>query len=247
MTTILGASASGMLHNQNVMDVVGNNIANVNSFAFKKMRPMAEGRPDPTASPEGSRLGVADTTRDLVFSTAADQVTDNPLNFAVQDDTFFRVQDFDGSTVFTRFGGLSTDSAGNVTAFGGRFLEPPVIVPEGLTHPSIDASGVISAADADGVQQPIGQLSLVRFTNPQALETLGDGLYRETVNTGDVTEGAPGSDGFAALIPGALEGSNVDLAEEFTNMIIAQRAYQASAKTFSVGDEMLALATNLTR
>jgi flagellar hook-basal body protein len=88
---------------------------------------------------------------------------------------------------------------------------------------------------------------MVRFVNPQGLATLGDGLYGETVNSGATTEGTPGSPGFAAIIPGGLEASNVDLAEEFTTMIIAQRAYQASAKSFSVGDEMLAIATDLTK
>jgi flagellar hook protein FlgE len=247
MTTALGAAASGMLHNQNMLDVIGNNVANVNSFAFKKSRAIAEGRPDATASPDTSRLGVADTTVDLMFNSAADQTSDSPLNFAIQDDTFFPVHDLDGSVVYTRFGGLSTDSAGNVTAFGGRLLEPNVVLPEGLRDPAIDQSGVITATDDSGIHTQIGQITLTRFKNPQGLQTLGDGLYRESVNTGATTTGIPGSAGFASIIPGAVEASNVDLAEEFTNMIMAQRAYQASAKSFSVGDEMLATATDLTR
>lgn len=247
MTTILGASASGMVHNMGVVDTVANNIANVNTFGFKKTRAMAEGSADATASPDTARLGVADTTRDLVFSGAADQMTNEPLQFAVQDDTFFRVRDSDGSLAYTRFGALSADAAGNVTAFRGRLLEPPVTVPEGMTSPAIDQGGLITAADATGARQQIGQISLVRFMNPQGLATLGDGLYGETVNSGATTEGTPGSAGFATVIPGALEGSNVDIAEEFTNMIIAQRAYSACAKSFSVGDEMLSIATDLTR
>jgi flagellar hook protein FlgE len=247
MTTALAAAASGMQYNQNVLDVIGNNVANVNSFAFKKSRVVAEGRPDATASPDTARMGVADSTVDLIFNSAADQTTDSPLNFAIQDDTFFPVHDLDGSVVYTRFGGLSTDSAGNVTAFGGRLLEPNVVVPEAMHDPSIDQNGVISVKDDKGDTTQIGQLTLTRFTNPQGLETLGDGLYRESVNTGAATTGTPGTDGFAAIIPGAVEASNVDLAEEFTNMIMAQRAYQASAKSFSVGDEMLATATDLTR
>ena len=207
---------------------------------------MAEGRPDATATPDTSRLGVADTTRDIIFTGAAAQMTDDPLQFAIQDDTFFRVRDIDGTAAFTRFGKLSADAAGNITAFHGRFLDPPVTLPDGMTQPSIDQAGVITAVDPDGVHQTIGQLTMVRFTNAQGLETMGEGLYRETVNSGSQVEGLPGSSGFSALMPGALEGSNVDIAEEFTNMIIAQRAYQACAKTFSVGDAMLDLATKLT-
>lgn len=245
MTTILGAAASGLVHNQNVMDVVANNIANVNTFAFKRTRALAEGRPDAAATADTMRMGVAETTRDLVFDNSAVQPTDDPLHFAIQDDAFFRVHDLDGSVAYTRFGQLSADSAGNITAYGGRFPEPPVIVPEGLHHPAIGQNGEITAEDDAGNRQVIGQLALVRFTNPQALQTLGDGLYRETVNTGAITEGQPGDGSFGAVLPGTLEGSNVDVAEEFTNMIIAQRAYQASAKTFSIGDEMLAVAAGL--
>ena len=247
MPTILGAAASGMAHNQDVLDVVGHNIANVNSYAYKKYRPLHEGLPTPQVDPESGRLGVAETTRDLIFSQAATQITENPLNFAIQDDSFLRVQDFDGRVVYTRFGGLESDVAGNILAFKGRALEPPIQVPEGWTQPSVDQFGNVSAIDDTGARQDIGQLTLAKFRNPQGLETLGDGLYADTANSGDITVGAAGSEGFAALRPGALEGSNVDVAEEFTNMIIAQRAYTACAKTFSVGDEMLALATKITQ
>ncbi|MFN8615632.1 MAG: flagellar hook-basal body complex protein [Dehalococcoidia bacterium] len=247
MPTILGAAASGMTHNQDVLDIVGHNIANVNSYAYKKFRPLHEGLPTPQADPDAGRLGVAETTRDLVFSQAATQITENPLHFAIEDDAFVRVRDFDGRIVYTRFGGLESDIEGNILAFKGRPLEPPIQVPEGWTQPAVDQFGVLSAIDDTGTRQEIGQLSLAKFRNPQALETLGDGLYTDTANTGEITVGAGGSEGFAALRPGALEGSNVDVAEEFTNMIIAQRAYTACAKTFSVGDEMLALATKITQ
>ena len=178
MTTILGASVSGMIHNQTAMDTVANNLANVNTFAFKKTRTLSEGVPDNTASADGSRLGVAQTTTDLIFNPAAVQTTDDKLQFSIQDDTFFSVQDTDGSTAYTRLGDLSSDGAGNVTAIGGRLLQPPVQVPSGMTSPAIDANGVITAIDATGAVQPIGQITLTRFTNPQGLQTLGSGLYR---------------------------------------------------------------------
>lgn len=247
MPNILGAAASGMSHNQDVLDVVGHNIANVNSYAYKKFRPLHEGLPTPQVDPDGGRLGVAETTRDLVFSQAATQITENPLHFAIEDDAFLRVQDYDGRVVYTRFGGLESDVEGNILAFKGRALEPPIQMPEGWTQPAVDQFGIITGIDDTGTRQEIGQLSLAKFRNPQGLETLGDGLYLDTANTGEITVGTAGSEGFAALRPGALEGSNVDVAEEFTNMIIAQRAYTACARTFSVGDEMLALATKITQ
>ena len=94
--TVPGAAASGMTHNQNTLDVIGHNVANVNSYAYKKFRPLHEGLPTPQVDPDAGRLGVAETTRDLVFSQAATQITENPLHFAIEDDSFLRVQDFDG-------------------------------------------------------------------------------------------------------------------------------------------------------
>ena len=246
MVTILGAAASGLAHTQSVMDVIGHNLANVNTQGYKKFRALAEGRPDADARPEGGRLGVAETTSDLIFNQSAPQPTDDALHFSIQDDTFFRVQDADGTTAFTRLGSLSLDGNRNITAYRGRLLQPPVVLPDGMSQPAVDQAGTISALSDTGARQPIGQITLVRFTNPQGLEAIGDGLYRETVNSGASAEGIPTESGFAGVIPGSLEGSNVEIAEEFTNMIIAQRAYQAAAKTFSVGDQMLAIATDLT-
>lgn len=252
MPTILGAAASGMAHNQNVLDTVGHNLANVNTAAYKKFRALHEGLIDPVQEPEGGRLGVAETTRDLIFSPASIQPTGSPLHVAIEDRAFLRIRDFDGSTVFTRFGALEADVSGTIVAFGGRAVPDaqtgePIVIPEGWTSAAIDQAGNISAVDPDGERQLIGQVTLATFGNPQGLEVLGDGLYRDTVNSGDLTVGTAGSEGFAALRPGALESSNVDMAEEFTAMLIAQRAYSACAKTFSIGDEMLAIATNITQ
>lgn len=247
MPSILGSSASGMARSQDALDVVGHNLANVNSHAYKKFRLVYEGVPTPQVDPDAARLGIAESTRDLVFSQAMVQVTDNPFQFAIEDNAFFRLQDYDGQTVYSRFGNLDVDIDGNVLAFKGRLLQPPIQVPAGWTQPAIDAAGVVSALDVDGNRQDVGQLSLAKFPNPQSLEALGDGLYVDSANTGEITVGTAGSEGFAALRPGALEGSNVDVAEEFTNMIVAQRAYAFAAKTFSVADQMLALAANITQ
>jgi len=246
MTTILGAAASGMQHHAQVIDAVAHNLANVNTAAFKKTRALNEGAPSTTAEPGSPRMGVALTALDVIPAQGAVQQTGDPLHFALQDGSYFRVRDFDGSLAYTRLGALGVDGAGNVLAYGGRFLEPPITLPTGSRQPAIDEFGVVTAIDTDGARQEVGRVGLVRFTNPQGLEETGDGLYRESANSGALTEGTPGADGFSTLLTGVLEGSNVDIAEEFTTMLIAQRAYQASAKTFSVGDQMLAIATNLT-
>lgn len=247
MTTILGAAVSGMVHNQTVLDVVGSNLANDQSPAYKRIRVLAEGRPNAAPSGESTRMGVSETTLDRMFDVGQPDMTGDPLHFAINDDSFFRVRDFDGTVVLTRLGALTPDAQGNITGSRGRLLEPPVTIPEGLTSPSIDPAGTITARASDGTVEVLGQITLTRFTNPQGLESLGDGLYREGLNSGASFDGLPASDGFTALTTGAIEGSNVDMAQEFTEMIIAQRAYQASVRAFSVGDSMLSTATNLTR
>jgi flagellar basal-body rod protein FlgG len=247
MTTIVGSAAGGLAQSQAMMDTVANNLANVNTPGFKRFRALAEGAPAPERIGNTvEKLGVADASFDAVYTTAAALGTEDPLNFAITDDAFLKVTGPDGSPAYTRLGYLQADADGHVSLFGGVSLDPPVTAP-GLTAFAVDPSGAITGLDSSGTRVLAGQVTLARFVNPQGLLSLGSGLYAATENTGAVTEGTPGDGDFAALLPGTLEASNVNVAEEFTNMIIAQRAYQANAKTYSVGDDMLALAANLTK
>ncbi len=247
MTTILGASASGLMHNQRVLDVVAQNMANVDTAAYKRIRALGEGIPG-SAVPAGSgRLGVGQTTADMIGRAGQMQITDDPLSFAIQDDAYYRLTDLNGDTVYSKFGQLAVDGANNVTDFRGRFLNPPVQLPEGAVSPKVDNFGFITVPGEDGNDVNVGRITVARFVNPQGLESIGDGLFIEGTNSGAVTLGQPGDERFAALLPGAIEGSNVEIEGEFTALVIAQRAYQASAQTFKIGDEMLEASTNLTR
>lgn len=252
MPTILGAAAGGMVHNQDVLDTVSHNLANANAVAYKKYRALHEGVADAAATPEGGRLGVANTTRDLILAPATLQVTEDPMHFAIEDRSFLTVMEPDGSPLYTRVGGLRSDGRGTIVAPGGREV-PDVVtgeairLPDGWTGPAIDDKGVVTAIDQAGQRGPVGQVRMVQFVNPEGLEVLGGGLYAQSLNSGGLTVATAGSEGFAPLRAGALESSNVDAAEEFTNMLIAQRAYSACAKTFSIGDEMIALATKITQ
>ncbi len=248
MVSILGAAAGGMAYGQSLIDTVGNNLANVNTFGFKKSRVLAEGRPQlPGQTGEPGRTGVAELTIDRIFSPGFAQMTNDPLQFSITDDAFFRVRNVNGTVALTRDGALSVDGQGNIISSGGLLLEPPLSLPPGYSHPAIDLAGVVSAADSAGNKQTFGQISLVRYTSPQTLVSLGGGLYRETVNSGTPVTGVPGDGTFAQIVPASVEGSNVDVATEFANLLIAQRAYQASVKTFSVADTMQAIAANLTK
>jgi len=251
MPTILAAAASGLIHNQDVLDTVAHNLANVNTAGFKAFRALHEGRPEPPAGPDTGRLGVAATTRDLLLDSAALLASDSPLHAAIQDNAFFIVRGEDGEPLYTRYGGFQLDAEGTLVDYGGRIIPgadgQPLRLPAGWTGPALDASGNLTALDENGERQEIGRLQVARFANPAALEIVGGGFYRPTANTGELLVGAPGDEGFAPLRTGTLESSNVDMAQEFVAMVVAQRAYSACARTFAVGDAMLELATRINR
>jgi flagellar hook protein FlgE len=116
-----------------------------------------------------------------------------------------------------------------------------------LTDISIDSAGVITGSFSNGVTKPIAQIMLAKFNNPGGLERVGDGLYRTSSNSGQAIKGEAGKIVQATLSGGSLEMSNVDLAEEFVNMIVAQRGFQANARVLTASDEMLTDLVNITR
>ena len=112
---------------------------------------------------------------------------------------------------------------------------------------ALNEDGTLVGQFSNGLKEPIGQLALASFTNPTGLEKAGGSLYRTTTNSGAPMVGTAGTSGRGALAGGALEMSNVDLAAEFTNLIIAQRGYQANARVITTSDELLQELVNLKR
>jgi flagellar hook protein FlgE len=112
---------------------------------------------------------------------------------------------------------------------------------------TISADGILVGVFSNGLKQPLGQIAMATFNNPPGLEKVGDSQYRSTVNSGAAQLGAAGGGGRGVLLSGSLEMSNVDLAQEFTNLIIAQRGFQANSKVISTSDELLQELVNLKR
>jgi flagellar hook protein FlgE len=112
---------------------------------------------------------------------------------------------------------------------------------------SIAKDGSLVGSYSNGATVPIAQLAMATFTNPQGLEKAGSSNYRSSINTGDVTIATAGSPGVGTLAGGSLEMSNVDLSQEFTNLIVAQRGFQANARIITTSDEILQELTNLKR
>lgn len=112
---------------------------------------------------------------------------------------------------------------------------------------AINTDGTLIGTFSNGLKQAIGRVALANFTNPSGLEKSGSSLYRPTVNSGDPQVGVAGTGGRGVLSGGSLEMSNVDLSAEFTNLIVAQRGFQANSRVITTSDELLQELVNLKR
>jgi flagellar hook protein FlgE len=178
-------------------------------------------------------------------------VTGRATDVAIQGNGFFVVQDAAGNDFFTRAGAFGVDNDGNlVNAEGLRVVGDdgnPIRIAEGATDISIAPNGAINArVNGEVVQQ--GTIRLAMFPNPGGLTRVGNGLFGAGPAAGAPIVGTPNDDqGMGGLQSGTLEMSNVDLAQEFTNLILAQRGFQANSRTISASDELLQSLVNLGR
>lgn len=264
MVRSLWTAASGMIGQQANIDTISNNLANVNTSGFKKMRADFEdllyqtiktaGTPatEETVVPVGVQMGhgvkVAATQR--MFTQGALQNTENNTDLAIQGDGFFRIQMYDGSYAYTRDGAFKIDADGRLVTSNGYKVLPDVVMPEGFIPEtlSVSADGRVSVK-VPGRDDPIqvAQVELYRFPNPVGLTAVGENLYKVSNATGDPIPGRPGFDGMGKLVHKFLEMSNVSVVREMVNLIVAQRAYEFNSKAIQTSDSMLGIATGLKR
>jgi flagellar basal-body rod protein FlgG len=242
------------------LEGVSNNIANVNTNGYKRqriefqdllyqtVRAAGTRTTETTRSPTGIQLGsgvkVAAVSRN--FTQGGILVTNNPLDVAIEGNGFFTVQMPDGTPAYTRAGALQVDAQGQVVSPEGYLLDPPITIPPDTVSTTIGAEGTVSVM-ISGQPAPVevGQLSIATFINPGGLNATGKNLFTVTASSGEAQVGAPGSDGRGAILQGALERANVDIAEEMIGMITAQRAYEVNSKVVVTADEMLRAATQM--
>ncbi|MFA6507893.1 MAG: flagellar basal-body rod protein FlgG [Treponemataceae bacterium] len=264
MVRSLWTAASGMIGQQANIDTISNNLANVNTSGFKKMRADFEdllyqtlktaGTPatEETVVPVGVQMGhgvkVAATQR--MFTQGALQNTENNTDLAIQGDGFFRIQMYDGSYAYTRDGAFKIDADGRLVTSNGYKVLPDVVMPEGFIPEtlSVSADGRVSVK-VPGRDDPVlvAQVELYRFPNPVGLTAVGENLYKISNATGDPIPGRPGFDGMGKLVHKFLEMSNVSVVREMVNLIVAQRAYEFNSKAIQTSDNMLGIATGLKR
>ncbi len=250
----LAIAATGMNAQQLNVDVIANNIANINTTAFKRARAeftdllyQAErlagvaNRGGQESVPEGAHLGLGVRTTAIrsLHLQGGLTATGNRLDIALNGRGWFQVTGPDGGTLYTRAGSFNTNGTGQIVTADGYAVQPATTVPENTTEIVVNRSGQIFArVDGQTDLQELGQLTLANFANESGLLPLGNNLFSQTAASGDAVTGVAGDTGFAEVQQGYLENSNVDAVKEITELISAQRAYEMNSKVIQAADTM---------
>jgi flagellar basal-body rod protein FlgG len=251
-----------MLAQQLNVDVISNNIANLNTTGYKRQRidfkdmiyqnldlPGAPSSDVGTVLPSGMQVGLGVQPRAIyrIHDQGSMQITENPLDLAITGDGFFQINMPNGDTSYTRSGVFQLNQDGEIVTTGGLLLEPSIVVPEDAISVEINEDGEVFARLSGQINlSNLGQIQLANFVNPAGLEAIGDNLYLETAASGSAATGTPRTDNFGAIRQGAVESSNVNIVEEITDLITAQRAYEMNSTVIQTSDEMLQSVSQLT-
>lgn len=259
MMNSLYIGATGMQAQQQNVDTIANNLANVNTTGFKKNRVgfsdafyrtanSAATELDSVGNPVLTGMGTLVSATSKSFSPGELKQTNGPLDIAIRGSGFFEVVLPDGSSAYTRHGALQVNKEGMLGTAEGYALKQQISIPVEALEVVVDPTGKVSARMPNETQLvELGQLELANFPNPEGLDPIGDNLYVATQRTGQLVQGKPGDEGLGSLSQGYLESSNVQLAEEMVNLVMAQRAYELNAKVIQTADEMLSISNNLRR
>lgn len=255
MIRALYTAASGMMAQETNLDNVANNLANSSTSGFRRRRMQFEDLVYqnlimPGAAASQQTTVVAGLQVGLGTRTAASEViqlqgdfsqTGNPLDLTIQGQGFFQVLLPDGQTAYTRAGSFHLDAQGNLVTQSGNPVQPSIAIPAGATSVTVAQDGTVSVTQAgQTAAQQVGTLQLALFNNPGGLNSTGSNLFLATTASGDPLVGSPGgSEGLGTIEQGMVEQSNVSVVDEFVQMIVAQRSYEANSRVVNAADQML--------
>jgi flagellar basal-body rod protein FlgG len=259
----LYTAASGMQAQQLNLDTVANNLANASTAGFRRRRLQFQDllyqnmvMPGTAASQQTTvaaglqiGLGSRSSASEIIQLQGDMSATGNPLDLTIEGQGFFQVTLPTGDTAFTRSGAFHLDAQGNVVTADGNPIEPSITIPQGATSVTIGADGTVSVTQpGQTAAQQVGSIQLALFTNPGGLNSIGKNLFLATTASGDPVLGTPGgSEGLGQVQQGYLEQSNVSVVDEFIQMIVAQRSYEANSRVVQAADQMFQLVNNLGR
>jgi len=249
--------ATGLRSQQSALDVIANNIANINTPAFKRsevrfselVTPLTDSARTDLAAPDLASLmaGVSMTSSPRVFEQGDLRQTDKPLDIAISGDGLIELMGPAGQTMLWRGGSLKVNADGYLAAENGMPLKAMIAVPQGTTALTIERDGTVRAqGDGESPTREIGQIDLVQPRDMDELSGLGGGLFKPDPNA-ELVALTPGEDGGGVLIQGSIEASNVDLAQEMVTLLLLQRAYAANAQVIQAGDQLMGIANGLKR
>lgn len=257
----LYSSATGMKAQEMLIDVTANNLANVNTNGFKRSHvdfadqlyttlqqagsEVTAGQPSPVGLQVGSGVRPSGTTKH--FRPGTMELTNNPLDVAIEGEGFFQVDLPSGEQRFTRDGAFRLNAEGTLVTVNGYALTDQVTIPQGASNISVGRDGTVSFKDQAGATTVAGQITIVNFPNPAGLSSEGGNLFSQTVASGDPVPANPGDQGVATLLGGQLERSNVEVVTELIALISAQRAYEINSRAIRAGDEMLSTTSDIVR
>jgi flagellar basal-body rod protein FlgG len=262
MFRALYTAASGMVAQQTNLDNIANNLANSSTAGFRRRRlqfqdlmyqnvvtPGAASTQQTTSAGLQIGLGTRPAATEIVQTQGDYTSTGNSYDLAIQGQGFFQVQRPNGELAYTRSGAFHLDAQGNLVTADGDAMEPAITIPSDATSVSIGSDGTVTVVQPGQTQaQTVGNIQLALFPNPGGLSSIGDNLFLPTTASGDAIVGTPGgTEGLGTIKQAALEESNVNVVEEFIQMIMAQRSYESNSRVVRAADEMFEQVNNLTR
>jgi len=261
MIRALYSAASGMEAQQTHVDNIANNLANANTNGYKSRRAqfqdlMYQSMVQPGAAagqsttvPTGLQLGLGTkpSSNEIIFTQGNFSQTSNPLDLVIQGNGFFQVLQGNGQLAYTRDGSFQLDKDGSLVTSNGNLVQPQITIPATAQSITIASDGTVSyTLTGQTAAQKAGQIQIAGFQNPAGLNSLGSNLYQPTDASGTPTVGNPGGqEGLGTLLQGYTEQSNVSIVQEFINLIVAQRAYEANSKVVKAADDMYQQVNNL--
>ncbi|HEY2344263.1 MAG TPA: flagellar hook-basal body complex protein [Xanthomonadaceae bacterium] len=253
MIDALSIASSGLRSEQKQIDVISNNVANIQTPGFKAGRVnfadvvVPEGNLGGTGTlthGDGARIASTST----VFTPGDVKQTGNPLDLAVNGMGFFELKGADGNMVYTRDGQFHTDADGNLVNVQGLELARGLQIPAGATNVQIAADGEVTAVLAgETTPSSLGAIELTTFPAADQVASIGDNNFSATDAAGAPSYGKPGDAGYGQLQQGAVEMANVNMVDEMSSLVMAQRAYQLNARVLQASDQILDTINNLRR
>ncbi len=259
MIRALSSASTGLEAQQANIERISNDLANVNTDGYKRGRIEFKDLMYETIAEPGAQLGAATQTpvgiqqgmgvrigaNHKIYEQGPARMTYHQFDFMIEGSGFFPVQMPNGEVAYTRTGAFHRDPGGRLVLSNGARLLPEITVPPNAAGISVAANGEVKAALPGGEEAVIGQVQLVTFLNEEGLLAAGNGIVKASAASGAPLQGVPGENGMGSITQGALEGSNVNVANSMVELIQTQRAYEMNTKVMSVADQMMGATANI--